>query len=189
SYDNLAIGSYYFVETKAPAGYQLDASKHGFEIKAGETAKPVGVTVTNEADKEEVGSVLLTKTDAKDQTKVLAGAEFSLYNSDGTLIKAGLTTNTKGQLSYDNLAIGSYYFVETKAPAGYQLDASKHGFEIKAGETAKPVGVTVTNEADKERGSNLPKTGMKSESSLLVIGALLLIMGLASIWIRNRNKA
>ena len=120
---------------------------------------------------------------------MLAGAEFSLYNSDGTLIKAGLTTNTKGQLSYDNLAIGSYYFVETKAPAGYQLDASEHHFEIKAGETAKPVGVTVTNEADKERGSNLPKTGMKSESSLLVIGALLLIMGLASIWIRNRNKA
>ena len=120
---------------------------------------------------------------------MLAGAEFSLYNSDGTLIKAGLTTDEKGQLSYENLAIGNYYFVETKAPAGYQLDASKHGFEIKAGETAKPVGVTVTNEADKERGSNLPKTGMKSESSLLVIGALLLIMGLASIWIRNRNKA
>ena len=137
---------------------------------------------------EELGSVVLTKTDASDKTKVLVGAEFSLYNADGTLIKAGLTTNTKGQLSYDNLAIGSYYFVETKAPAGYQLDASEHHFEIKAGETAKPVGVTVTNEADKERGSNLPKTGMKSESSLLVIGALLLIMGLASIWIRNRNR-
>lgn len=138
---------------------------------------------------EEVGSVLLTKTDAKDQTKVLAGAEFSLYNSDGKLIKDGLTTDENGQLSYENLAIGNYYFVETKAPAGYQLDASEHHFEIKAGETAKPVGVTVTNEADKEEGSNLPKTGMKSESSLLVIGALLLIMGLASIWIRNRNKA
>ena len=138
---------------------------------------------------EEVGSVLLTKTDAKDQTKVLAGAEFSLYNSDGKLIKDGLTTDENGQLSYENLAIGNYYFVETKAPTGYQIDVSEHHFEIKAGETAKPVGVTVTNEADKEKGSNLPKTGMKSESSLLVIGALLLIMGLASIWIQNRNKA
>ncbi len=79
--------------------------------------------------------------------------------------------------------------MSNKVPAGYELDASEHHFEIKAGETAKPVGVTVTNEADKEKGSNLPKTGMKSESSLLVIGALLLIIGLASIWIRNRNKA
>ncbi len=52
------------------------------------------------------------KTDAKDQTKVLAGAEFSLYNSDGKLIKDGLTTDENGQLSYENLAIGNYYFVE-----------------------------------------------------------------------------
>jgi LPXTG-motif cell wall-anchored protein len=160
-----------------------------FGFYSSSAAKPVGVSVTNEADEadKEVGSVFLTKTDAKDQTKVLAGAEFSLYSSDGKLIKAGLTTDENGQLSYEDLAIGNYYFVETKAPTGYQLDASKHPFEIKAGETAKPVGVTVTNEADE--GFNLPNTGMKFESSSLAIGSLLLIMGLASIWIRNRNKA
>lgn len=59
--------------------------------------------------------------------------------------------------------------------------------QIKAGQTANPVGVTVTNKA-KANGQHLPNTGMKSEAGLLVIGVSLLSMVLASIWVRISPK-
>ncbi|PCS07925.1 hypothetical protein RU87_GL000661 [Lactococcus plantarum] len=144
-YDNLTDGDYYFVETKAPEGYQLETSHHEFTIKSTETAEVETVTVSDEKITPVTGSVILTKVDSGDKNKTLAGAEFSLFAKDGTLIKAGLVTGEDGTLRYDNLTNGDYYFIETKAPKGYQLDASKHPFTINTDETTEAQSVTVSD--------------------------------------------
>lgn len=141
SYDGLKPGDYYFLETSAPAGYNFDSTKqYAFTIDISDSTDPVVVSAQNA---EKTGSVVLTKTDAK-TNKTLAGAVFDLYKANGTKIQSGLTTNAKGQIVVANLKPGDYYFVETKAPAGYTLNAGKHyAFTITIGDQTAAASVAV----------------------------------------------
>lgn len=77
------------------------------------------------------GRVVLRKTSSKDHSK-LAGAVFDLYEKDkDTLLKTGLTTDANGKLTYKNLLPGSYYFLETKTPTGYELSTKNGNLKSK----------------------------------------------------------
>ena len=92
------------------------------------------------------GAVGLYKVDAQTGT-YLAGAQFALYRSDGTCI-GNYTTDSNGYLKVQNLAYGSYYFVETKAPENYVLDPNYVRFTLdKAHSTgnAYPWNIKVSN--------------------------------------------
>ncbi|HCM89630.1 SpaA isopeptide-forming pilin-related protein, partial [Vagococcus sp.] len=148
--ENLPKGDYYFKETKAPKGYELSEENYSFTIKENETNEMTQVTVTNKEIPEVpevpyVGSVMLTKVDESDNEKLLPGAEFSLYTSEGKPIKNKLTTDSNGQLKVENLPKGDYYFKETKAPKGYELSEENYSFTIKENETNEMAQVTVTN--------------------------------------------
>ncbi|MBC2185664.1 collagen binding domain-containing protein [Listeria sp. FSL L7-0253] len=146
--DNLAPGDYQLVETKAPVGYELDAAPVEFTIKFNQQ-EAVQVTKTNTMS---TGSVVLTKTDS--QTKeTLAGAVFKLVDEDNNVTE-NLTTDDAGKLELTDLAPGNYQLIETKAPAGYELDTV-------------PVDVKITT-AQKE-ALQVTKTNTKSIVSGTVI--------------------
>ena len=146
---NLQPGKYKFVETKAPNAFQLNADPIAFELKAVET-QTVQVKAPNELV---TGNVRLTKTDGT-SGEVLAGAVFTLFNEKDEVIKENLTTDAEGNVLVEDLKPGDYYFVETKAPTDYQLDAEKLTFTIeRSGSTEKQKAVTVSAENELIPGS------------------------------------
>ncbi|HEL8259467.1 TPA: collagen binding domain-containing protein, partial [Listeria monocytogenes] len=136
---DLAPGDYKLIETKAPAGYQLDATPVHFTIdfNQSEAAK---VSKTNTA---KTGTVVLTKKDSATNTE-LADATFELRNEDGALVRENLVTDDNGEISVADLAPGDYKLIETKAPTGYQLDAAPVHFTIDFNQT-EAANVTKTN--------------------------------------------
>lgn len=112
-----------------------------------------------------LGDVTLTKTAEGKPLGAGQTATFALYKISGVIdttpstpvdqddtadVKIGDDRMTdSGKITVTNLISGTYYFVETVAPAGYKLDATPVTFTVYGGEKAgkNPVAVTVDNEA------------------------------------------
>ncbi|WHY09134.1 SpaA isopeptide-forming pilin-related protein [Bacillus subtilis] len=139
--DGLAPGSYQFIEKQAPDGYLLSEKPVPFTIKAEYGGKPEQVKATAVNTK---NLVVLTKVDQHDQHKVLQGAEFNLTDANGKVLKSGLVTDDKGQITVHGLKAGEYQFVETKAPKDYELDQTPISFKITNTDT-KTVEITAEN--------------------------------------------
>ncbi|MDW0113005.1 SpaA isopeptide-forming pilin-related protein [Sporosarcina saromensis] len=138
-YTELDPGSYRFVETKAPLGYQLLQGSIGFEIEEDATVRKE-VTATNIKK----GSALLKKVDSVDNTNTLTGAEFRVEDENGNIVRELVRTKENGEAIVQNLDPGTYYFIETKAPEFYQLDHTPIKFVLEAG-SSKSVQVEVEN--------------------------------------------
>ncbi|MED0959182.1 SpaA isopeptide-forming pilin-related protein [Bacillus paramycoides] len=89
-----------------------------------------------------LGSLQIIKTDDKDQEKRLAGAEFTLKDAKGNVVKEGITTDESGTVKVDGLVPGEYTLEETKAPEGYEL--IKQVIQVTV-DGEKVVDVKVTN--------------------------------------------
>ncbi|EOA3011348.1 SpaA isopeptide-forming pilin-related protein [Enterococcus faecalis] len=126
----LEPGDYQFVETQAPAGYDLNTTPITFTVEKDQTTA-VQVKATNTLTP---GGVVLTKVDDK-SGEVLQGAVFELQDKDGKALQSGLTTDETGKISVNDLAPGDYQFVETQAPTGYELDKTPVKFTIEKGQT------------------------------------------------------
>ncbi len=118
SFNNLAWGTYYLKETKAPKGYKLNSSVYTITLNKSDTSVDV---YANQEIKNEMNSISIIKTDG---AKNLKGAEFELSGefTDDTTSK----TWTSGEDMYTLtglLIVGNEYTLkETKAPAGYVLE-------------------------------------------------------------------
>ncbi|WP_327907846.1 SpaA isopeptide-forming pilin-related protein, partial [Bacillus paramycoides] len=133
----LPLGEYTVKETKAPAGYKLSNKEWKVTIQ---NEKEV---VKVEAENEKIlGSLQIIKTDDKDQEKRLAGAEFTLKDAKGNVVKEGITTDESGTVKVDGLVPGEYTLEETKAPEGYEL--TKQVIHVTV-DGEKVVDVKVTN--------------------------------------------
>lgn len=134
----LPWGTYFFTEIKAPEGHELSTDHLNFIITKNNASSTAAVISTG-IDKRTRGTVILTKKDAATKTVNLAGAEFGLFTKDGKKIKAEkdeagayavsdeetasgvFVTDENGVITVKGLDWDSYYFTETKAPAGYGL--------------------------------------------------------------------
>lgn len=67
----------------------------------------------------DVYGIKVVKQDSVDETKKLAGAEFTLYEQDKETVVGSAVTNENGEISFNGLKAGTYYLLETKAPNGY----------------------------------------------------------------------
>lgn len=156
---DLAIGKYQFIETKAPFGYQLDATPVSFEVVNGQ----IEMLRVIKMNKALPGKVIIEAVDEETGEK-LAGASFEIRDIKGHVIKGGLMTNDKGSVAVHDLSPGKYQLSETKPPLGYRLKNALIDFEMIKGQEdvtklvvsheAIPGGVTL-EKIDEETGERL----------------------------------
>ena len=146
--ENLEWGSYILKETNAPDYYEIDEEGRPVEITASNL--DIQLTIVNATQK---GSVVMTKYDETEKNK-LEGAVYSLYSAAGGYL-GDFTTGADGTLTVENLAWGSYYFKEKKAPIGYGLSDETIRFSINANNSTTIQELTAT---DKEITSSITIT-------------------------------
>ncbi|QKH07798.1 choice-of-anchor A family protein [Bacillus cereus] len=153
-FENLVPGKYTLEETKAPEGYKALEVTVEVNVVANEVVKQ---EVTNEKVKEEItGQLEITKVDANNTNKILAGAVFEIWK-DGTKIDT-LTTNKSGKATSKKLEPGDYTLKEIQAPEGYTLSDKEMKFTI-SNEKIEVVKLQITNEKDTEKGPEKPGEG------------------------------
>ena len=144
------------------------------------------------------GEILLKKVDSK-TGKTLANAEFKLLTDDDNPVVGyeKIVTREDGTIFIKGLGDGSYKLIETKAPAGYQIDETPIRFSVKNSQPSQkeiskentriPLSKTHGTNENNEISTNLnttrnttttkrmPATGSTSSWSLILIGIFFLV--------------
>lgn len=144
----------YIQEVSVPEPFILDNTIREVTIIPNDTV------AFNASNIYKTGNLEIQKLD-KDTGKAVnrAGAEFTIYKSDGTLVKT-ISTNDKGIASLTGIRWGDYYFVETKAPENYVVNSKQVPFKIrengvtieKSLSNKRTLGTVQLSKIDKETG-------------------------------------
>lgn len=145
------------------------------------------------------GAVKIVKQD-KDNKSALQGAEFQVFASEADAVAgtnpitaggaSSFTTGADGSVTVPGLLVGQgdsrdYWIKETKAPAGYVLNATPIKVTVVPSGTATAVSVAVDN--TKQDHPALPVTGGMGTLAFGVIGAALVAIA-GGVALRSRRK-
>ena len=174
-----------------------------------------GNTVTPTVETKTVTYPVVLKKVIADTDTVLAGAKFNIYRAvDGTLVKFTKVSDTeykvdpdgevteivtvdKTPLNLNGFDAATYVFVETEAPAGYNLLTTKATIGDTEYEHAMSVVVspdsTVTEPTvaliENNSGSILPSTGGSGVYIFYIVGGILVAAGVAFFILRRMKSA
>lgn len=137
NFNNLRYGQYTLKEIAPPAEYST--------VGTGEYQVTIDSNVTQVitiANAKLTGDLEVTKVAAHDETKLLPGAVFDLYESTKTVQLQRVTTDATGKAVFVNIPYGSYILKEHRAPSGYRIDGEgEYAITIDSDSEA----ITVTN--------------------------------------------
>ena len=208
-FTKLPAGTYYFKETKAPPGYEMNDTIYKAVIRNGKTditpmlkgreeesKQSNGVTVTNASKMK----LTIKKVDMDGNLITSSPATFKIQEgTDSTKIQQ---TNN-GEITLTNVAEGEQYIFEVSAPAGYKTLDTHVTLEIANGEIK-----SIEDNPDKEHWVlqrdgdcsytltvkneplvSLPSAGGRGYPLALLLGAGLMCgaSGLA-LWLRRRRN-
>jgi len=143
---NIPLGTYQLSESTMPYGYiisksktevNLTSSNPEFKLKLQklyqDTSGDGGNSGTGDdgqgnGETELKGSVNVTVVDKETKIK-LPGAIIELYSEDGTLLAAE-TADSNGYVSFLELVLAKYYFMERTMPSGYTASSEKHSIDL-----------------------------------------------------------
>ncbi|MGX7244467.1 SpaA isopeptide-forming pilin-related protein, partial [Enterococcus quebecensis] len=145
---NLPYGTYNVVEYMAPEGYELDQTWKPITLSKDSPNGKASITIVNKK-KITTGALKVIKKD--EAGKLLAGAEFEVRNASGKVV-GKITTDANGIGTIKDLPFGDYTVVETKAPSGYELDATPKNVKVSKGDPNGVVTITVENKKEKTTG-------------------------------------
>ncbi|AYM03380.1 MSCRAMM family protein [Levilactobacillus yiduensis] len=167
----LPVGTYQFIETKAPSGYQINLTPVAFTISPTDASAQQSVQQVDTK-----GSVKLTKVDKQSQEK-LQGAQYQLaydsgwddHKANSLVTTESYTTGTDGTLTVMGLAPGDYEFVEEQAPTSYQLNRTPIPFTIDETQQAEnTVSVEQEDEPNNESTSSSENSDSLTSSNSIV---------------------
>ena len=168
-------------------------------LKNGNTDTENGrIGVAEFTNKKSVVDIDFEKVDIQTPTTKLSGAEFDLYKADADGNKTNeqvgttYTSDSNGGIAIENLPIGKYVLVETKAPTGYQCSSIPWKITV-----ANDRNITVTYNGNKVEPSNniyqltnakvysLPESGGNGIYWYMIGGMVLMS---TAAWILYKNK-
>lgn len=157
---------------------------------------------TKDNEKVFTAKVIVNNVDGKDQ-KALEGAKFKLKNDQGkyykvdestkevtwvdkeeaTEVETKIGTDGKATASFEGLAAGTYYLVETKAPEGYNLLTEEKVVEIKVTKENETVTAIIDGQATVENNSGveLPGVGGMGTTLFTILGGGVILIALFSL--------
>ena len=199
--ENLNFGKYTLSETSAPEGYQIpgDRNLRTFTV---DSKVPDYVFETAFVNPRIKGVVTWAKVDeSKPNPQYLAGSQWQLKGPGEAKTVTDCVAQTPqectsldkdpaaGRFEIDELVWGDYVLIETKAPAGYELDGTEHRFTIDASHLKHEFTTPFVNK--KKQAPTLPLTGGISRDFYMLIGSVFTAAGITAVTalgIRRRKQ-